>query len=454
MIRKNCLIVAIPCVREEGRISALMCNSFYLSQSVEMQDKYCFMLARIGAFSHLFSSSETPYLETRISENLFCRVFEAHNVGREDCTADATKSSVGIGIKTWINSNRQKIAEFNKLRNEYNTLSPEEMINRIAQFRNDRINSTIAEHGLKYMLYHCIIREKGKILVCESPLELINMDNIRIVDKKSISENVINFTDGIHNYSFNTSKSVLYNDFTGIETIASIPVSILDDPFLLLEQLKLESSSSASVQIHSENSNSQSLPDASLLTKYSFENESLQTAADKTSSFGEFTDTPEVDYIFLPLYAKSKNGPYVPEKSGLNQWNAGGRQRDPDELYIPIPIEIHKKYPHFFPNRDTPFSLELPDGTVFSSKVCQENGKALMSNPNRLLGQWILRNLLGIKPRKLVYYRDLLIRGFDSMKIVKKAERRYGITFAGIGSYERFIHSPSSDECFNDSGTT
>ena len=36
------------------------------------------------------------------------------------------------------------------------------------------------------------------------------------------------------------------------------------------------------------------------------------------------------------------------EKSGLNQWNAGGRPRHSDEVYIPIPSEIHKNFQGFF----------------------------------------------------------------------------------------------------------
>jgi len=46
--------------------------------------------------------------------------------------------------------------------------------------------------------------------------------------------------------------------------------------------------------------------------------------------------------IFLPLYG---NNHKVFENSGLNQWHAKGRDRHPNEVYIPIPAEIHKNFP-------------------------------------------------------------------------------------------------------------
>ena len=50
-------------------------------------------------------------------------------------------------------------------------------------------------------------------------------------------------------------------------------------------------------------------------------------------------------------------------KSGLNQWNAGGRARDYDEVYIPFNSTLREMYEGFFPPRDTPFEVILPDAT-------------------------------------------------------------------------------------------
>src|SRR5690625_5877881 len=67
----------------------------------------------------------------------------------------------------------------------------------------------------------------------------------------------------------------------------------------------------------------------------------------------------ETEYIVLPLYSTRYKDRRVPKKSGLNQWNAGGRNRDSDEVYIPIPIYIHQNYQKFFPTRDIHFTIIL-----------------------------------------------------------------------------------------------
>jgi len=124
------------------------------------------------------------------------------------------------------------------------------------------------------------------------------------------------------------------------------------------------------------------------------------------------------DYVILPLYSRRGGKLHIPERSGLNQWNAKGRPRDANEVYIPIPISVHRMFPDFFPSRDTAFELILPDGTSISAKVCQDNGKALMSNPNAVLGEWILRKVLRKPVGEIVTIDDLNIYGIDSIKIV------------------------------------
>ena len=53
-----------------------------------------------------------------------------------------------------------------------------------------------------------------------------------------------------------------------------------------------------------------------------------------------------IDSVVLKLYSERLNE--VAEKSGLNQSYADGRARHPDEVYIPIPIAIHRDKPQFF----------------------------------------------------------------------------------------------------------
>ena len=83
--------------------------------------------------------------------------------------------------------------------------------------------------------------------------------------------------------------------------------------------------------------------------------------------------------VYLPLYGRNKK---VPEKSQLNHWNAAGRQRHPEEVYIHIPMVIHKTFPDFFPGRDQYFRLKFPDGEIVEASVCQDNDKALMTKSN------------------------------------------------------------------------
>lgn len=93
-----------------------------------------------------------------------------------------------------------------------------------------------------------------------------------------------------------------------------------------------------------------------------------------------------MNYVILPLFSERKKE--VPEKSGLNQWNARGRTRDPNEVYIPVPILIYHKFPNFFPPREIQFSLCLPNGSSIQAKICQDNGKALEELRERSNVKW------------------------------------------------------------------
>ena len=133
---------------------------------------------------------------------------------------------------------------------------------------------------------------------------------------------------------------------------------------------------------------------------------------------------------------------FIFERSGLNQWNAKGRKRDFGEIYIPIPAELHKNYPNFFPNRDQDFNLEIPTGEIFSAKVCQENSKALMTNPNKALSDWLLRKVLQLKEGELATMEKLEKLGFDSVIIIKEDNNNFKIdimktdTFIEFSNYE------------------
>lgn len=143
--------------------------------------------------------------------------------------------------------------------------------------------------------------------------------------------------------------------------------------------------------------------------------------------------------FYLPLYSYRTGN--VEARSGLNQGYADGRERELREAYIPIPRAF---YDHMgvspFPPRDTSFDLVLPNGTILSASICQDNDKALMSNPNEKLGKWLVRDVLGIIHNRPITISDLRSASCDSVKIELKDDGKYYITPAPFGSFVSFIN--------------
>lgn len=400
---------------------------FYENQPLEQRENYKSMLALIGSLSNLFADSKTPMLYYRAHENVFCKYFEADNLSREDCSADASKDFVGIGLKTWVGRDDQKVAEFGRLRPEYQNLSGIELITKISEYRNERIRITKNLHSITEMIYHVVKRIPNGMQIYESAFDNIDIDSIELLEDRGNANNTY-FTDGKHTYHFSMSKNTLFMIFDDMELIDEFNVEILEDPF---EALKLMDSAIIQAQ---------------------------------TQQQMYVQQRPQ---LCLRLYATKSDGTkYVPDKSGLNQWNANGRKRDADELYIPYLVKDRKRSPHFFPPRETPFTLILPNGTEMDAKVCQcahqkiaesdyellsdeekaiedekaKEGKAIMSNPNRILGKWLLRDVFGLPEWTLVTYDMLRVFGIDSVIFTRISERKYIIDFCQLGTYERMYN--------------
>lgn len=376
---------------------------FFTNQPASNRTTYKQMLSSTGSLSNLFSESDSPYLVSRNVENAFCEALGAENLGRSDCSADASKDRVGIGIKTFLHGNGhtlQKVAEFNRDSDLYRGKSPKELINIVATLRNERIEFTKRTYGIDTMIYHCVTRKPGKILIFEEPMDLVQISSITNI-KVSNNRNTITFEDGLQEYSFNVTKSTLYKRFITDEPIEEIDVEILENPYQELAKL------------------------------FGFEIAPIQVP-EVSSPIENF------EYVILPLFSDRGNKRHVPEKSGLNQWNAAGRPRNANEIYIPIPMWIHRKFPEFFPARDKPFQLRLPDKSLLSAKVCQDNSKALMSNPNSALGEWLLRQVMNLGERELLTYEMLERLSIDSVIVYKHSEQHYSIDFREIGSYDEF----------------
>ena len=375
---------------------------FISQQSKDSIKQYRNLLKCIGMLSRLSSESIVPYIGYREAENILCMAFDAQNLSRSDCSADASKDGIGIGVKTFLNGNGktlQKVAEFNKDSKTFRDMLPKEMIQTVATLRNERLRSTKRIHGLSELVYHCVVREEKKIIVFECPMDEIKINGLKNITL-SPNSNTITFEDGLNQYSFNLSKSTLYKRFITENVVLEIDVDIIENPYKLLSDL--------------------------LLTN------SLNLVFSPINH--------DKEYIILPLFS-DKGGRHVPQKSGLNQWNANGRKRDIDEVYIPIPLWIHRVFPSFFPDRDTPFNLQLPDNRILSAKVCQQGGKALMSNPNLALGKWLLRDVMELAEGELLTYEKLAVLGLDSVIIYKNSEGNYSINFTEVGTYDTFLEN-------------
>jgi len=62
------------------------------------------------------------------------------------------------------------------------------------------------------------------------------------------------------------------------------------------------------------------------------------------------------------------------------------------------------------------------------AKVCQDGRKALMTNPNKDLGRWILRDKLNLEPGRIITLQDLINKQIDSVKIEKLSGSEYRIS--------------------------
>lgn len=386
---------------------------FYDKQPSNQRENYKNMLKIIGGLSKLFSESDKPYLYYRCHENIFCKYFDAINLSREDCSADAMKDSCGIGLKTWVGADNQKVAEFNKLKDTYKDLQPYEMICKIAEYRNERIRITKNLHGIEELIYHIVKRIPNAMQIYECAFETIDISNIILEEDKSSSTNIY-FNDGKHEYHFNTSKSTLYMIFEDMELMDSFDVEIMTNPYEYFENIiNFELEPVATVQANQEK-------------------------------------------LCLRLYTidRTTKEKIVAEHSGLNQWNGARRNtrtgvltpRDPNEIYISYPAADRVRSQGFFPPQNENFDLILPDGKIIKAKVCQDEGKAIMSNPNSDLGKWLLRDVFELPEGTLVTYEMLKIFGIDSVVFTKINSKTYGIKFTNIGTYESLLENEEQEE--------
>ena len=376
-----------------------MIPSFY---DIDKRNKgeYYNLLQIFSKLSSLFSDSKIPYINYRIAENIFCKSFNAVNLSRSDTAFDAKLNingkNYGIGLKTFKCENKfssEKIAEFNSISSELSTYNGLELAEKLSIYRNQRINLAKRVYNIDKSFYHIVARRENKIILFETDYEEIKIEKIKNVLQRDKS---IAYRDENNQYNFNFSKSTLYRKFYIPEKYTEFNIEILEDPYALLTEIF----------------SNLPVPESDKLIK-------------------------GVDFVILPLYGR--NG-IVYTKSALNQWNAGGRERDYGEVYIPVPKEIHKRYPNFFPKRDEIFKLETPDNKLFDAKLCQENSKAIMTNPNKALSDWLLRQTLQLNEGEIATKQHLDRLGLDSV-IIYKEDSKFKIDIMKTNSYEEFLEN-------------
>ena len=407
---------------------------------------YVLLVKAMSSLSGLFSNTDKPYIPYRFAENLFLHCLKQPYTKRDLSRADNSFDSIvsgfnnndvaGVGVKTFVTASTQykdeKVAEFTKYAGSHNlkSLNVEDLIYKVSSLRNDRVISDAVEYGISLddSFYHCLVRDKRSIFIHEEPYPIIDLNNLRLENHSTRSNTgMIAFSDGIHKYKYNTAKNVLYKRFELSDGTNSrqYEMPIAADPFKLL---------------------------TSLLKDSTFSN--AKESDDLTKNLRGEKEIRK--FVVLPLYSTRNH--QVPEKSGINQWNAGGRDRKFGEAYIPVPKALLDKRRNFFPfhtssgeKKAENFKLILPNGKTVSAKLCQQNWKALMSDPNNVLIEWIYKVIDGsiekaserfdqqdVRNNQPYTYDDLLKIGKDAVFIFKNGQREFEIRFAPLGSFDAF----------------
>lgn len=124
---------------------------------------------------------------------------------------------------------------------------------------------------------------------------------------------------------------------------------------------------------------------------------------------------PDLDLEASPFFCVDlAPGGRVPERSGPNWWNGGGRVRDPNECYVPLRSSNRDAAEEVFGaiDPDTPFRTVTHDGQRLKMQLegtardrdrHREVAKNISSRgEKKSFGQWLLRDVLGLAPRELL----------------------------------------------------
>lgn len=421
----------------------------------EQRQEYIKFLQIYGALSNLFRQKQgdlIPYLDSKFQETMYAKVFKSENVDKANTPHDILSifgsERIGIGIKTWMNSKPsfQKVMQLKRYQGELKDFGSDlySLAYRISEIKNEKIISDYRRLGLSEdkNIYHYITRDEGSFSINECAYPLIELSRIKIIKEKNFKEDGSSFswTDGYKDYRFSFADSQIWQKFDSSKKDTTLldqfKVAIIEDPFEFLLKSYME----------------------------------LIGVTQEA--------TIDIEEVYLPLYSyKIKE---VKEKSGLNAWNASSKNkgsttlRPLNEIYIPVPIEFHRKKPDFFIRNildvikerekckeskenkpEVRFKLKLPNGKLIPALLTGDNLKNFQSGGiileegrqiefgQNTLGQWLLVEVLGLKDRELVTREWLKKKGTDSVRLWReKGDYSFiNIDFAPIGAFEAFMHN-------------
>ncbi|HHU5321727.1 TPA: NgoFVII family restriction endonuclease [Streptococcus agalactiae] len=426
--------------------------SIWERYSKEEREEYIKFLKVYGALTNLFRQKHEnliPYLDSKFQETIYAKVFNSENVDIGNTPHDILSvfgdDRIGIGLKTWMNSRPsfQKVMQLKRYKADidpYFNKSDEELALKLSELKNERMLIDYNRLGLAKdkNIYHYVTRDEGKFVIQETLYPLVDLNKL---GKFKRTNTAFTWSDGHKTYKYTYGDSQIWQYFNSDAddtlVLNQFDVNIIEDPFDFL-----------------------------LKSYFSFVND-----------FKKAENSDDIVEVYLPLYSyRTKE---VELKSGLNAWNAALKNKNSatlrplNEVYIPIPLEFHKKYPDFFCSdvfeiqrrqknyvgnkKNKPqvrFHLQLPNGKKIPALLTQSDMKSLQSgsltekDPNTgklygqsALGQWLLVDVLGLKERQPVTREWLEKKGTDAVRLWHKKDdyNTINIDFAPIGSFETFM---------------
>ncbi|MCP8856871.1 NgoFVII family restriction endonuclease [Latilactobacillus fuchuensis] len=396
--------------------------------SNEQQYEYIEYLKMYGALSALFnqkaSTTGAPYLDSKYQETVYARSFHSEEVDigntPHDIKSVIDNKNIGIGIKTWLNSkpSYQKVMQLKSFKDEIECFrypgKEAELAGKIASIKNKKLLVDYGRLGLvnDKNIYHFATRDEGTVVLRETTYPMIELNKL---SDFNLSEKSFSFTDGLkkYKYTFGDSQIWMYFDPQAEDTyeLKSINIDIMQNPFDFLK--------------------------------------------DAFSNISKIIVPTVRDAVYLPLYSVHQQG--VPEKSGLNASHGSSKNKNSGlprpkyEAYIPVPKEFHNKYPNWFSdtidtskynNKAIELNLHMPNGEEYPARLTQSGFKSLQTNPQSVLGEWLIHEVLGFDANHIITMGDLENAGFDSVKVWHEDindKSQIWVDFAPVGSYKEFM---------------